>query len=69
MWIIYSLIVLVVGIGMLTRAIDVVRLVGKSAWAERKLGVGGTITVVRFIGLALMFASFFLFRYPEMFGL
>lgn len=69
MWIIIALLVLVVGVGMLTRANQITRILGASAWAEKKFGVGGTPTLYRMIGFLLMLASFFIFRYPSFFGL
>ena len=51
------------GIAAVLYVFQIVRLFGHLAWAEQKLGPGGSYTAWRFIGLAMIIGACIVARY------
>lgn len=63
-----GVILIVVGGFATSHSFFMTRLVGKAAWAERYLGVGGTYTFWKLFGILLIMIGLLMMRFPGWFG-
>jgi len=64
-----ALFLVVFGFYVTTHSYPMVRLVGRMDYAEKYLGVGGSYTMWKGIGILCIIAAFYVLKDPSLFGL
>lgn len=52
------IVTLIAGIAIMKNTVPIVRMIGRSGWAERNLGAGGTYTMWTLIGIGIILIGF-----------
>jgi len=64
-----AILLVLFGFYVVVNSYAMTRMVGKADWAEKYLGVGGTYTMWKLVGIGAIILAFYILKDPGLFGL